>query len=311
MSTHDDNDDKGLTPEERALARRLARLGPHGEPSAALDARILAAAHAATEPEPIRPRRERRRKAARWPAIFGVAASVALACGIAWQLRPLPEAPSAARQEAAYEEPLAEFAKPPPAPPMQMRTLPPKELKVPEPPPPAAVARAPKRPAIRSATPDDKREKPQAFDMPIVLDEAVHPRADAAAAAQSSGSRELETIAVPDEMAAAAAAPAPAAAPAAPPPPPADMAAKAANAQRAAESLERQRLAKEPAFAEPDAEVVPPATANDPVVRDAWLRRIRELLKAGDENAARTSLHAFRERYPRYVLPDDLRALEQ
>ena len=35
-----------LTPEERALAARLARLGPHGEPSPALDARILAAARA-------------------------------------------------------------------------------------------------------------------------------------------------------------------------------------------------------------------------------------------------------------------------
>lgn len=309
MSTHDDNDEKGLTPGERALARRLARLGPHGEPSATLDARILAAAHAAAEPEPIRPRREtKRRKAARWPAIFGVAASLALACGIAWQLRPLPEAPTGARQAAAYEEPLAEFAKPPPAPPTQMRTLPPKELKVPEPPPPAAVARAPKRSAIRSATPDDKREKPQAFDMPIVLDEAVHPDVGAAAAAQSAPQPTQESAAA---VAADMAAPAPAAAPTAPPPPPAGMAAKAANAQRAVESLERQRLEEEPAFAEPDEEVVPPATANDPAVRDAWLRRIRELVKAGDEQAARTSLQAFRERYPRYVLPDDLRALEQ
>lgn len=306
MSTRDDHDDKGLTPEERAFARRLARQGPHGEPSAALDARILAAAHAAAEPEPIRPRREaRRRKAARWPTVFGFAASLALACGIAWQLRPVPEAPTAARQDAAYEEPLAEFAKPP-APPMQARTLPPKELKVPEP-PPAAVVRAPKRAAIRSATPDDKREKPQAFDMPIVLDEAVHPEVGAAAAAQSAPQPMQESAAA---VAADMAAPAPAAAPAAPPPAP--MAAKAAaNAQRAAESLERQRLEKEPAFAEADEEVVPPATAKDPAVRDAWLRRIRELLEAGDEDAARTSLHAFRERYPRYVLPDDLRALEQ
>ena len=94
MSTHDHDDEQGLTPEERALARRLARLGPNAEPSSALDARILAAAHAAAEPEPIRPRRDaHRRKPMRWPTVFGFAASLALACGIAWQLRPTPDAP--------------------------------------------------------------------------------------------------------------------------------------------------------------------------------------------------------------------------
>src|SRR5690606_8160110 len=41
-------DRDALTPEERALADRLARLGPQGEPSPALDARILAAAREAT-----------------------------------------------------------------------------------------------------------------------------------------------------------------------------------------------------------------------------------------------------------------------
>ena len=74
-----------LTPEERVLAQRVARLGPHGEPSPALDSRILAAAHAATATSA-------RKSVPRWPVAFGIAASLALAVGIAWQLRPLPEA---------------------------------------------------------------------------------------------------------------------------------------------------------------------------------------------------------------------------
>ena len=73
-------------------------LGPHGEPSPALDARILAAARdglpAAAGPA---------RRTARWPWAFGIAASVALAVGLAWQLRPLPE-------RVLYEEAASEVA---------------------------------------------------------------------------------------------------------------------------------------------------------------------------------------------------------
>ncbi|HJS34326.1 MAG TPA: hypothetical protein VJ766_02450, partial [Pseudoxanthomonas sp.] len=76
-----------LTPEERALAQSLSRLGPHGAPSPELDARILGAARAAVQDTPSRggavpPTRRR------WPLGMGVAASVLLAAGIAWQLRP-------------------------------------------------------------------------------------------------------------------------------------------------------------------------------------------------------------------------------
>ena len=41
-----------LTPEERALAQSLSRLGPHGGPSPGLDARVLAAARAAVQEAP-------------------------------------------------------------------------------------------------------------------------------------------------------------------------------------------------------------------------------------------------------------------
>jgi resuscitation-promoting factor RpfA len=62
-------------------------------------------------------------------------------------------------------------------------------------------------------------------------------------------------------------------------------------------------------FAEPDEEVVPPATADSPQVREAWLQRIRELAKAGRLDDARASLREFRHRYPGVALPDDVRAL--
>jgi hypothetical protein len=53
----------------------------------------------------------------------------------------------------------------------------------------------------------------------------------------------------------------------------------------------------------------PPATADSPQVRDAWLQRIRELLSAGESEAARNSLAEFRRRYPKYALPEDLQRL--
>ena len=56
---------------------------------------------------------------------------------------------------------------------------------------------------------------------------------------------------------------------------------------------------------------VPPATADAPAVRDAWLQRIHGMLDTGDIAGARLSAHAFATRYPAYPLPEDLRALAQ
>ena len=134
-----------LTPEERALAQRLARLGPHGEPSPALDARILAAAHDADgEDAGARPRR-------RWPVAFGIAASLALAVGIAWQLRPLPQAAAAYRSEApaAASAPNDVAALPP------LRTSPMESATMPE----DATAIAPQ--ADAAATTSDARARSQ------------------------------------------------------------------------------------------------------------------------------------------------------
>lgn len=55
---------------------------------------------------------------------------------------------------------------------------------------------------------------------------------------------------------------------------------------------------------------VPPATADSPEVRDAWLQRIGELLQQGRSEDAKASLAEFRRRYPDAPLPPDLRALE-
>ncbi|WP_454831499.1 hypothetical protein [Pseudoxanthomonas wuyuanensis] len=90
-----------LTAEERALAEQLARLGPHGEPSPALDARILAAAHAEISRPSATPK-------PRWPVAFGLAASALLAVGVAWQLRPVDDAPTVTEAPVATKMQTAE-----------------------------------------------------------------------------------------------------------------------------------------------------------------------------------------------------------
>lgn len=305
MSTHDDNaSDTGLTPEERALARRLSKIGPQGEPSAALDSHILAAAHAA-----VRPTAAPRRKVSKWPATLGFAASLAIACGIAWQLRPVPEAPREATQALEHEEGV-EYRAPPP---MSARPVPPRALNMPTPPPAEEPAAPRQRAHIRSATPADAQRKPQAFAIegPIVLDEAVHP-APPAPPAPPPPAAAMQAMERADAATATQAAPAAAAAKVG-----SEPAQRAANtqrimeAQRAADAAQSARQRAEPEFAEADEEVVPPATTESPAVRDAWLQRIRELVRDGQVDAARESLEAFRDRYPGHAIPDDLRALEE
>ena len=92
-----------LNDEERALAQQLAQPGDQGEPATALDARILAAARTAAAVTPLSggTQATRRRSQRRWPLALGVAASLVLAVGVAWQLRPLPDGGPADRSEAA------------------------------------------------------------------------------------------------------------------------------------------------------------------------------------------------------------------
>ena len=79
-----------LTAEERDLALRLSRLESSASPSASLDARILESARSggqAAAPRPATPLRPHRR----WPVAMGLAASLVVAVGVAWQLRPQPD----------------------------------------------------------------------------------------------------------------------------------------------------------------------------------------------------------------------------
>ncbi|MCL6711421.1 hypothetical protein M8R20_30970 [Pseudomonas sp. R2.Fl] len=158
-----------LSAEERQLADQLARLGPHGEPSPTLDARILAAAHDAVAARAAAPRKPR------WPVAMGLAASALLAVGIAWQLRPVDEVPSAeqtalpeARLVIADEPQAADAAAAAPAdaPPASARQVaPPAPASVVQPPtvakPMAMPHRGPaERVATREATPPARRQAP-------------------------------------------------------------------------------------------------------------------------------------------------------
>ncbi|QDH70484.1 hypothetical protein [Marilutibacter alkalisoli] len=126
------HDHEPLTPGERELAERLSRLGPHAGPPAALDAKILAAAHAAVVSVPRRRRR-------RWLGLsggagglvsgLGLAASLTVVLGVVWQLRPtqeilpqMSESPAGAVEqviliegELPSVEPRTRIVEPPPA----------------------------------------------------------------------------------------------------------------------------------------------------------------------------------------------------
>lgn len=285
--------DDALTPEERALAERLARLGPLREPGAALDARILAAAHAAVQPRAG----GARRKAAAWPAALGIAASLLLAVGLAWKLRPQPgpqaagEAAAPAAKAPAKEAPPAApapTARPEDAPetqevPSGMESLHPPAVASPAsvarrraPAPPAAFKAAPATPAAVVPPPPPESATAGAPALPAPADAAAQATADLAT--QDSATSEAE---------------------------------RAAPARRTREARATTAVQAQEASAEPDEDVVPPTTAASPQVRDAWLLRIRELVRAGRIADARTSLREFRHRYPGFALPDDLRALEE
>ena len=287
--THDPSPREPLTPEEQALARRLAQIGPHGEPAPALDARILAAARDANAPvRGIHPRP--------WRIAVGVAASLVLALGIAWHLRPLPGPPAETRPAAAERESPVTFISPPP----ELRTAPAppppglaKPVPTPTPPSPSVVLQPMPAPAHKVAPPSP--EPPVVLDAPAPVAAAPAPAAPVATASAAG----------------------------LPPPPPSEPAASAqsegapAVARKAAatsqpepedNALNAAAEAEQATGDEPDVDV-PPATADSPDVRQAWLQRIRELAAAGQTDAARASLKEFVRRHPDAPLPDDLRAL--
>ncbi len=280
-----------LDPEERALAARLARLGPHGEPSPSLDARVLAAAHAAATAQHARRAREQGWRRARWPVGVGVAASVVLAAGIAWQMRPLPAphfrtgaaAPEVAatgstNSISASDARTASATQGMSGPPLQETA--------------AATAGAEDNAGRASAAsagevaaakalapPPPPSEPPVVFDAPSPVDVATPPPAPLAPSAPpAAAARQASAAHAAND-------------------------AQAAQAPQAAQSVSAASDADAP---EGD---VPPATVASPEVRDAWLARIRELAAIGRTDEARASLAEFRRRYPAFAIPPDLRPL--
>ncbi|WP_149193277.1 hypothetical protein [Luteimonas suaedae] len=333
-----------LTPEERALAERLARTSPRAEPSPALDARILAAARAAaTETTTVTARPRRRR----WPATLGIAASLALAVGIAWQLRPLPqqvpppasEAPVSVAPPSRPAESAAQAITDVPATPADARDASARR-------PVAAQQAAPER---GLAPPQQPRSQPASEGASVGMEadtapvrktapqatEAAQAKAQADEASRRTRERQHESAIVLDApVPAPAPAPLPPAEPAfVPSPPPVETAiGRRSVQQRAAAQADAvarpQRDARErtevtgaplPAASSAGAERDPfldqplddrpPATADSPEVHKAWLARIRELHADGEHEAARESLREFHRRHPEVELPEDLSGL--
>lgn len=302
-----------LSAEERELAALLGRVGPHGEPSPSLDAKILAAAHDAVARDGARKLARRRR----WPAITGLAASVLIAAGIGWQLLPrheaamqVGEAPAAVaaidgHAEAADAAAAGPVAPPPPPPPPESKPSPPpiKQLA----PPRAASLPAPAEPARerRYEAPPAVVAEPRPTDI-VSSPVAALPPPPPPPAPPAPASVVMEQA---PRAFAPAAAPTPA------------FERKQARASEAAAGAEAKAKAAANDSATLDSVVVSGSRTDEPDVlgieveadthlakRD-WLHRIELRRTQGDTDGARESLRLFVKKYPRATLPSDLRGL--
>jgi hypothetical protein len=261
---------------EVAAYRRL----PQAEPTALLDRAILTKARAAiAHAPPVRSRPPR------WMAMAASFAGVAIAAGIGWRVyearrdeavsasdRSAPAA--AAPRESAFEVEVVPDRR-------RERGLDMAQLPAP-PPPPAAPAPEPQafdararaqQEAVTAAAPVVS-EPPPAAQKAIVPD--PHQRSDHGGAAALPERR--QNLAAP----AAASAPAPMATEA--------LGAVSAEAERDRDAAQAGTRRKE--------EVESP---------QAWLARIRQLVRDRRYTEARTELYRFRTRHPEAVIPPDLR----
>lgn len=299
-----------LDADERALAEALARDALPG-PSPQLDARILAAARSATATTATRS--PSRRPRPRWITGMGIAATLVLAIGIAWRLRPLRPQHQAASEYAVSAvraiEPPAQAASPPAAADdvvyrqVQSQPVPEAPKSIPaERESAAARKQAPPEPPVVFDEPspmDTQAPAPPPAPAPVMAPNAngmaapatstmqaapMHKQADSTDEAKNLDRVEVTGSRIPDSAPQAFSREA------------SGMDAAAAADAAAEGGVSRAVLDEEP-----------PATADSPQVQEAWLQRIRELLSAGETDAARNSLAEFRRRYPKYVLPEDLR----
>mgnify|MGYP000917547315 FL=1 len=316
------NRDEPLTPEERELARLLGRRAEQAPP-AALDATILAAARAAVQAPPadaadagsVRARRPRRH----WPAVFGVAASMVFAIGIAWQLRPEPPALPAHDAQITAPRVAGEVA-------AEVAAQPAEDPTRPSPAEPA-IASAPPAPPAPVAAP--RPAAPARSSAPQTPAPTVAARAKAAA--QATERAAADTAAPPPAAEPPAAVAYSVQLPAAAPAPPSlearDAVAPLSGAMEAAPASAGQRgdtttlkraapLRSAPGVMRRGSDAALSATAVQAEVaadaqlpRRQWLQKIRERRDEGQRDIARASLERYVQQYPESRLPRDLRPL--
>lgn len=328
-----------LTPEERALANALQRLGPPAQPPPALDARILAMAREGAVVAPVTPAPSARTAARaphRWPMALGVAASMVLAVGIAWRMSPAtqsrhsaatvsdsavaPAMPAGETMASADDAVAAEMAASPepPAPPAPAAAIASDTT-----PQRAAKARMEQASPAPQAFPAERASAGAVAELPqsAAADIAISPAAQAAPPAPAAVARTPQAQ-EPRDAAVAIGAGIATQPPAkrdagleraivtGSPLPTADDAPAAAAAT--AETEARRAAADEDlsGFTVEEINQHPPTNADAPPVQKAWLQRIRDLAAQGHTEAARLSLQEFQRRYPRYPLPQDLQALQ-
>lgn len=291
-----------LDEQEREFARILRAL-PGGEPSAAVDARILRASANATAAQ--------RRPGARWLAAaaplwgIGGAAAAVLALGVTWHLTmdpprsAEPAVASAPRMsgeaddspvaiEFKTESSMADAAKP-------------------------AIAREPASPAasVGESEAAITRPAPARFNepamaaAPAMAPAAPPPPAPMPQPFSDNGLDEHVGGLMPSEVQADAA--------------PASSAPSAAGASRAvrqraeARASDNEKLISDTALARDQAQSAKSSRAENAVSSSlkpaTWLTEIRRLRDVGETVQATESLREFRRKFPDYVIPSDLAPL--
>ena len=255
---------------------RLYREAGCDEPSAGVDAAILAAARQALAAAPAR----RRSAWLSWLAPAGLAATVVLTISVVMLTRhEQPDLLPAPAQTPATPAAAPASATAADSRPRQEATLPAATLP-PESPPAKSTARKPlpERPAETAPSPP--------------APPAVAPVSEPFPAAATAGAV-MKAPAVAPTAAEAASARQSLASPVGPAP-----------VMESTAAPDRALAAPRPAPAA--ARALPPA-ARSGVDPETWLETIRRLKRQGDVDAAREQLAAFRRSYPDWPLPDDLR----
>lgn len=340
MTTGPDNRERPdiakLDADERDLAARLARVGPFDGPPPSLDAKILAAAHAAAATR----KPNRRGHWLAWigvpPAMVtgaGVAAAAVLALGLVWQLRPRP-AVLPVGDEATAGSGEEVFIAVEPAPTTRAPVVnPPPFPAAPAPHAAPAAAAAKQAPTLAGAQAEKAAGTP---DATLAADAATEAPAMAAPVMEEPAAIDAQVAsnAASNQGFAAEPPPAPTATTATAP----KHSTYTSAARATAERRERAAVAATPAppaptdAAEQDSttldrvevtgsrlkrgdtenyEPLSKVSVNEDVRLEAgeWLGRVRARRDEGDLDGARASLRLFRRDHPRVRIPDDLRVL--